>query len=185
LSVRSLQDLGMRLGTVVVGMDFSRAGIAAATWVTKFLTPTAKVALVHAIDSPPRPSLVPEILSSEALEIDARADCEDELNSFARLLGANVVRTGVRVGRAAEVINQFAIDVGADLIVVGPHGKQRHRSPFLGTTADTLVRGAIVPVLVGPRARISGRTRVIAAVTEGALQAKVLAWGDLAARRHA
>lgn len=172
----------MRLDTVVIGMDFSRAGIAVATWVAESLAPRAKIALASAIERPARPSfLAAETLPSEALAIDARAECEDEMRGVAQRLGANVIRSEVRVGRAAEVIHQFAIDAGADLIVVGPHGKRQHRSPLLGTTADTLVRGATIPVLVGARAAMRGRTRVVAAVVDGALEPAVRAWGAMAA----
>lgn len=172
----------MRVDTVAIGMDFSRSAIAAATWVAESLAPQAKIALVHAIEAPARPPfLVAETMPSEALEIDARAEREGELSELARRLGPNVTRMEVRVGRAAETIAQFAVDAGADLIAVGAHGNRAHRSALLGTTSDTLVRNATIPVLVGGQVALRGRTRVIAAVTDGALEHAVIRWGSVTA----
>ena len=173
----------MHIETLVIGMDFSRAGMAAATWVAGRVAPRAKIALIHAIEPPARPSfLVAETMPTRALEIDARAEWNDALRRFAGTLGPRVVSAEVRIGRAADVITQFATDIGADGIVVGPHGNREHRSALLGTTVDTLVRNAAIPVIVGARADMRGRTRVIGAVTEGALQQAVLGWGSTVAR---
>lgn len=174
----------MRLDTVVVGMDFSPAAMTAANWAAKSLAPRAEFALIHAIEPPARPSfLVAETLPAEALEVEARADAMDRLRDIARMLGGDVTRVEVRVGRAADVITQFATDVCADLVVIGPHGNRAHRSLLLGTTADTLVRNVTVPVLVGAPALLNGRTRVVAGVTDAGVTPGVLAWADLAARQ--
>jgi len=174
----------MRLDTVVVGIDFSSAAIATANWAAKSLAPRAKLALVHALELPARPPfLVAETLPAEALEIEARTEAMDRLRKVARELGPNVTRVELRSGRAADVITQFAIDASADLVVVGPHGNRAHRSRLLGTTADALVRAALVPVLVGPHASMRGRTRVIAGVTETTITARILSWADYAARQ--
>src|SRR5689334_7124756 len=107
LSINNLRTVGMRVDTVAIGVDFSGVGNAAATWVAKSLTPDAKIALVYAIELPVRPPfLAAETIPSEALEIDARAEREDELRQVARGLGRDVTRTEVRVGRSAEVIAQ-------------------------------------------------------------------------------
>lgn len=171
----------MRIDTVAIGIDFRRAGLAAAAEVAKIITPQAKIALVHAIESPARPPfLVAETMPPAALEVDAYAGWEKELRDVARDLGLNVVRMEVRVGRAPDVIARFAIDVGADLIAVGPHG-DRDRSSLLGTTADTLVRNAPMPVYVGARTPTGAASTVIAAVADGALQDDVIRWAAAAA----
>lgn len=174
----------MRLDTVVIGMDFSPSATTVATWVAQSLAPRAKLALVHAIEPPARPSfLVAETLPAEALEEDALNQAMDRLREVARDLGPNVSRIDVRVGRAADVIRLYAVDACADLIVVGPHGNRTHPSVLLGTTTDNLVRGAPAPVLVGPRAPLRGRTRVVAGVIETAVATRVLAWANLATRQ--
>ena len=172
----------MRVDTVVIGMDFSRTGIAAATWVTNSLTPEARIVLLHVLEPPARPPfLVASTMPAHALEIDARREREDELCEIARALGPNATRTEVQVGRAAERIAQFAVDACADLIVVGAHSNAAHRSTLLGTTADELVRHAPIPVLVGGQVPLRGRRNVVAGVTEGALQQAVIRWGSRAA----
>jgi nucleotide-binding universal stress UspA family protein len=106
----------------------------------------------------------------------------ERLCDFGRGFGARVCRAEVRVGRASDVIRQYAADVGADLIVVGPHGMRSRRSLLLGTTANSLVRNATVPVLIGSRTLLRGRTRVIAGVVDAPVSARVLAWAGAAAR---
>lgn len=58
--------------------------------------------------------------------------------------------TSVRVerGRAHRVILELADEVGADLVVIGPHREQEARPQVLGTTADRLVRTSEVPCLI-------------------------------------
>ena len=172
----------MRLDTVVVGMDFSPTAVAAAKWTSRALAPRAKIALVHAIEPPARPPFpVADTLPPESLEIDARAQATDRLRELAEGLGLNLGRVEVRVGQSADVVRQYAVDVCADLVVVGPHGNHGHRSLLLGTTADALVRGASIPVLVGSRVPLHGATRVVAGVADGAASARVLEWADYAA----
>lgn len=174
----------MRLDTIVIGTDFSPASTAAATWVATSLAPRAKLALIHALEPPARPPfLAANSLPAEVLENDARSAALDQLCELSRGFGSRVSRVEVRVGRASDVIKQFAVDVGADLIVVGRHGIRSHRSLLLGTTADSLVRDATVPVLVGPRAPLRGRTRVIAGVVDASVAARVLTWAGVAARQ--
>ena len=62
--------------------------------------------------------------------------------------GAEVRTSHVEAGRAHEVILKRAREVGADLIVIGPHRGRRQVLAPLGTTADHLVRTAEVPCLI-------------------------------------
>lgn len=174
----------MRIDTIVIGTDFSPAATAAANWAANTLAPRARLAFIHALEPSARPPfLSAETLPTEALENDARNAAMEHLCDIARGFGTRVGRAEVRVGRASDVIKQYAIDVGADLIVVGRHGARSHRSLLLGTTADSLVRDATVPVLVGPRASLRGRTRVIAGVVDAPIASRVLAWAGAAARQ--
>lgn len=174
----------MRLDTIVIGTDFSPAATAAANWAATALAPRARLALVHAIEPPARPAfLVAETLPPEALETAARSEAMEGLCELARGFGTRVRRAEVRIGRASEVIREYAIDVGADCIVVGRHGTRSHRSLLLGTTADTLVREATVPVLIGSRTPVRGRTRVIAGVVDAPVATRVLTWAGAAAQQ--
>jgi len=53
----------------------------------------------------------------------------------------------VRTGDARDVINQTAKEIGADLIVIGTHGRTGLSRALLGSTAETVVRTAPCPVL--------------------------------------
>ncbi|HEY7234001.1 MAG TPA: universal stress protein [Gemmatimonadaceae bacterium] len=173
----------MRLDRIAIGMDFSPTAIATAEWVATSLAPDASITLVHAIEPPARPPfLVANTLPAAVLETDARALAEQRLREIAQTIGRGDMGMEVRVGRAHEVIERVAMDTDADLIAVGPHGNREHESLLLGTTADSLARAAATPVLVGARASMHGRTRVVAALVESHVKAHVLSWADLAAR---
>ncbi len=53
----------------------------------------------------------------------------------------------LRTGDARDVINQTAKEIGADLIVVGTHGRRGVSRVLLGSVAETVVRTAPCPVL--------------------------------------
>lgn len=53
----------------------------------------------------------------------------------------------VRTGDARDMINQTAKEIGADLIVMGTHGRTGLSRALLGSTAETVVRTAPCPVL--------------------------------------
>jgi len=54
----------------------------------------------------------------------------------------------VRIGRAAEALEQVAVDVNADLLVIGTHGRKGVERFFLGSVAETLMNKAHLSVLV-------------------------------------
>jgi nucleotide-binding universal stress UspA family protein len=174
----------MQLDTIVIGMDFSPAAVTTATWVATELAPRATIVLVHAIDHPARPSfLVAETLPAEALAADARTAAEERLHEVAPAIRHGALRTEIRMGRADDVIAQVAMETAADLIAVGPHGNREHESMLLGTTADSLVRRAPAPVLIGPRAPLHRMEGVVAAVEDSPVTAEVFAWADLLAKQ--
>jgi nucleotide-binding universal stress UspA family protein len=56
-------------------------------------------------------------------------------------------RVIVEIGEPEQVIATCARDVGADLVVVGIHGRTGLSHAFLGSVADSVVRTAPCPVL--------------------------------------
>ncbi len=108
--------------------------------------------LVHVVeDLPPPVAIVPppaglgitstEIVAAarkhvEALAAEARAQFHGRLS------------THVAAGSAWKQILQVAIDVQADLIVVGTHGRAGVKRLLLGSVAESVVRKASCPVLV-------------------------------------
>ena len=75
---------------------------------------------------------------------------EDELEKWASAARAQgmTVRTIVRTGPSAneEIVN-LATDEGAELIVIGTHGRTGLNRVLLGSVADRVVRFAPCPVL--------------------------------------
>lgn len=53
----------------------------------------------------------------------------------------------LKTGDARDVINQTAKEVGADLIVMGTHGRRGVSRALLGSVTETVVRSAPCPVL--------------------------------------
>ena len=53
----------------------------------------------------------------------------------------------LRTGDARDVINATAKEIGADLIVVGTHGRSGVSRVLLGSIAETVIRTAPCPVL--------------------------------------
>jgi len=51
-------------------------------------------------------------------------------------------------GRVAELIVEEATDWGADLLVVGTHGRRGFSRLFLGSVAENIIRIATTPVLL-------------------------------------
>ena len=74
---------------------------------------------------------------------------EDELEKWASAARAQgmTVRTIVRTGSANEEIVNLATDEGAELIIMGTHGRTGLNSMLLGSVADRVIRFALCPVL--------------------------------------
>jgi nucleotide-binding universal stress UspA family protein len=79
----------------------------------------------------------------------AAAWAEKELAGWAR--GAHdaglTVRTVVKTGAPHDVIVAVATELGADLIVLGTHGRGGINRALLGSVADRVVRLAACPVI--------------------------------------
>jgi nucleotide-binding universal stress UspA family protein len=174
----------MRVDTIVIGIDFSPTSATMAKWVATTLAPHASIVFAHAIDHPAKPAfLAADTLPDEALASDARREAEARLSDLAPTIRSSGYRIEVGIGRAHEIIERVATEVGAELIAVSPHGNHEHESLFLGSTADSLVRSAPVPVLVGPRTPRSRVERVLAAVEDAPVMPRVLEWADGIARQ--
>jgi nucleotide-binding universal stress UspA family protein len=65
----------------------------------------------------------------------------------------------IRIGKPATAIHQVAVDVDADLIVVGTHGRSGVEKLILGSVAEELVRTARVPVLVARLKNYAGLSK--------------------------
>jgi nucleotide-binding universal stress UspA family protein len=140
---------------VVVGVDFSdvshhaiREALRAAQ-----VQESSEVHAVHVVEGEPQ-----RIRRGTRIEkLDALLeDVPDRLRDFvagvqvpSALVDGDVpVGVHVRVGRPVAELLQFCIDVGADLLVVGSHGRTGMERWILGSVSERLVRQAHCPVLV-------------------------------------
>ena len=71
----------------------------------------------------------------------------DKLVASRQGKGANLAEPILRTGDARDVILQTAEEVGADLIVMGTHGRRGLSRALLGSVTEMVVRTSPVPVL--------------------------------------
>ncbi len=154
LGARCEGTYGMTLPrTILVATDFSEYADHALEYAVNFAAELgATIHLVHAITisvglfpeiGVAYDSLIIETSTRKAQDaVDARAEQYRARASFAP--------TVVEVGDAREVIDRIAATIGADLIVMGTHGRRGLRRMLLGSVAESVVRSAPCPVLTVP-----------------------------------
>lgn len=109
-------------------------------------------ATVHLVNVIGIPALgVPELgLALTATMIDSLvADNQNALDTLADRKRGQVTigRVLLKTGDARDMIDQTALEVDADLIVMGTHGRRGVSRALLGSVAETVVRTAPCPVL--------------------------------------
>jgi nucleotide-binding universal stress UspA family protein len=152
---------------VVVGMDFSDLANRALQEAFD-LASRRKDAEVHVISIVPGPNMDPSyqipayaLASNQDDNLDGaverlRAHVQAQFEAFDAGLaerphgGSLKVVSHARVDSPVLGIVQFASDLGADLIVVGTHGRQGVARVLMGSVAESTVRHAHCPVLVIP-----------------------------------
>jgi nucleotide-binding universal stress UspA family protein len=135
---------------VLVGIDFSpssRETLRTAADIAR--SGQGELHLVYVAANPV--SLSTAILSADRpLERASEADAEHaRLERLASEVAREIPRVVLhtRVGSADVEIAQLALEIGADLLVVGAGGAKRLERALLGSVADSLVRNAPCPVL--------------------------------------
>ena len=109
----------------------------------------ARLTLLHVYNLPvynfPDGSFVPTAEVAAQVGDAARRSLDATL---ANLKGRGIELTGMlRSGPPAQEICDVAKEVGADLIIMGTHGRGALGRAVLGSTANAVVRTATVPVL--------------------------------------
>ncbi len=148
--------MGKQGRRIVVGVDFGVCGDDAIIEAVK-LVATGWATQLHALhtldpsevlDDPSMPALSttervledgPEALRRRIAEVVQDAELS---------LPKDALFTHVRIGKAGETLQQFAVDYDADLIVVGTHKRRGLERLLLGSVAQYLTRNASCPVLV-------------------------------------
>lgn len=174
-------------GTVVVGVDASRASAGAARFAAEEAARrSAPLRIVHALTwfdgmtSPPADLDVPGLMDT-----GARSLVQAVANSVAGLVPPHLVQTSVLEGDPVDVLADLSLD--AALVVVGGRGVGGVEGLLLGSTASGVVAHSACPVVVLPddtAVRARGRRSVVVGV-EGRDDEEVLAFAfaEAAARR--
>lgn len=143
---------------IVVGIDFTDLGDHALREAVRYARrfDNAEIHPVHVIDAPASKADLPgtERALAEASEqlrervvaaVEERGTVWDQVFSF-----------HTRLGEPAEAIEQVAIDIEADLIVVGTHGRRGLAKMLIGSVAESLVARAHCPVLISRPKQFDG-----------------------------
>jgi nucleotide-binding universal stress UspA family protein len=148
-SLRRLVDM-FTIRKILVGTDFSPPSDAALDYAINLASRLgASVAVLHTYEIPVygvsdgifvvTPEMVAQIRAASQKALDAAvAKCKDP--------GAPM-DVCLREGRAWETIHATAAELGADLIVIGTHGRKGFARALLGSVAEKIIRTATVPVL--------------------------------------
>jgi nucleotide-binding universal stress UspA family protein len=137
----------VKITNILVPIDHSASAEQALDYAVELATKLdAKLTLLTAIGVPSYG--VPELgVGITAAMIDNLVgDNQRALDQLATSRKA-VAKTLVRVGDARDVILQTADEIGADLIVMGTHGRRGISRALLGSVAEMVVRTSQIPVL--------------------------------------
>ncbi len=141
---------------ILCAVDFTHASAVAASYACQMAEGLgASLILCHALTE------APDILSLEGMFTPGagwpgseeatrrwKEDAERRLRLLADTLPLDEVELRVDEGDPAEAILQAAVDVDADAIFVGSHGRRGFRRALVGSVAERLVRWSPVPVTV-------------------------------------
>ncbi|HET7459219.1 MAG TPA: universal stress protein [Gemmatimonadaceae bacterium] len=167
----------MKLDRIIIGTDFSHASVAGARWTAHRFAPEAEVVLAHVVTVPEPPAFLRgRFASTDSLVTTAREGAEQRLRELAPSLGAGRVQIETRVGKPWEELAKLATEFDADAIAVGRHGARPGVWGRLGSTAEKLVRGAKVPVLLATGLHDAKLRHVLAAVDDSESAPAVASW---------
>jgi nucleotide-binding universal stress UspA family protein len=139
---------------VLIATDGSSISVDAARRGTTLLGRPEKVTLLTVVSEIPGDDaggFEGSVYTPEEQEVEWDAEMKEAADELARtaqaLTGAEVIKR-VEVGDVPSTICRLAEEVGADVIVVGSHGRSGIKRFFLGSVSEHVVRHAPCPVLV-------------------------------------
>jgi nucleotide-binding universal stress UspA family protein len=137
------QTTTIRPWTAVVGLDFSDADVPALDQAIRLARRAMRgeVHLIHVFEKEPSPEEVRDLAAHLHLYVNEKA---------ASLGGLPGVRVGIhlRAGHVAREIARLAVEIGADLVVLGSRRGLQIKHWIVGSTAQRLREAAPCPVLV-------------------------------------
>lgn len=146
----------MAFQKIMVAVDFSETSRRAVDYAVALAAKLgASVTLLHAVEVPvvvlPDGGFVPTAAQVASMSEAAQRQLDALLEAHK---DGGVAITGVlRTGNARDVILQAATELGADLLVMGTHGRGPLSRALLGSVVPHVIRAASQPVLtiLGPK----------------------------------
>jgi nucleotide-binding universal stress UspA family protein len=143
--------MSSKQGTIIVGVDGSEASKRALQWAAQQAAAERReLTLVHTVKAVAPPSMDAKVVNAsraqEALQAAGRKVLDAARIEAARWAPGLDVTDVLGVTDARELLLQMS--EGADMLVVGSHGRGRVRSALLGSVSVALVRRAHCPVVV-------------------------------------
>lgn len=163
-----------RAMSIVVATDGSAAARAGAEWVAQLpLGPDDEVTLAAAAQRPVMYnawSLAPSPVTAEVSQTmwqQVEQHARDAVAEAASIIEVQpcTIRMVVKEGHPIDVLGRVVRESGADLLVIGPHGKGRLARILLGSVSQRMLESLPAPVLVA-RGTIAAPLRVLLA-TDG------------------
>ena len=139
------------IGRILVTLDGSELSEAVLPVVERLAGPfDFAIDLLRVVEPIPGPALAELPPSARALIGLRAAEAAGYLGKVAAALEEKGlrVRSEVREGPTVEAIQHYAREAGAGLIAMSTHGRSGLGRFFLGSVAERVLRGALVPVLL-------------------------------------
>jgi nucleotide-binding universal stress UspA family protein len=176
-SARRAAEREAPLRRLVAGVDFHESSSDAALWAMRRFAPDARLELLHVIDLPELPGPLRALARGrEQVLLAARDGARRRLEELRDLAGSPRVETHIREGKPATEILRLANETGADLIVVGEQGPVRGVGALLGSTAERVLFGSRVPVLVARKVGDAPPSRLLIGIDSSEVSGQLLAW---------
>jgi nucleotide-binding universal stress UspA family protein len=132
------------------GSGSARAGLALALETARSIHPASpKLTFCYAVD---RAALSQEASLTTKVDVEQLV-AEDHRRGEVLLMEASAIATGLRIasflleGDPPTVIMEAASAVGADLIILGTHGRKNPNGALLGSVSERILRESPISVL--------------------------------------
>jgi nucleotide-binding universal stress UspA family protein len=170
---------------IVFGVDFSPIMRRAIPWVRECIARGQPAVLVHAIDTPPLPGFLGQVVPRQIAAEHLAGEVLARLQSLAERAAVPDAERIARAGRADEVLRDVAREQSAQLLVIGAHGIPSPPWRRVGTTAERLLRAAEQTLLVVNGPMIDAPKRILVAVDDVDITPCVIAHAGAIADAHA
>ncbi len=131
---------------VVVPIDFSGKSVDAITTALEFVEDPVSVHVVHVLV--PLGNMSPGVVWGTIDDASREKAVREYFDKFLTEHGQTGVTTHVDIGDPGLKITEYAIETGADLIVLPSHGYHGVKRVLMGSVAERIIRHAECPVLV-------------------------------------